>query len=66
MSYMPNEWFLVYLTIATIYGWLMYRMGRTAGIQMIVQELVNVGLVKSFDAMNEKIDDYYASKQEEN
>lgn len=42
----------------------MYRMGRNAGIQMLITEIVNVGIVKSFEAMQDKIDEHYAKKQE--
>jgi hypothetical protein len=61
---MPNEWFLVYLAIATVYGIVMYRMGRNAGFAMLIQELVNVGIVKSAEKLDEIIDAHYAAKEE--
>jgi hypothetical protein len=62
---MPNEWFLVYLTIATLYGYVMYKMGQTNGYFALVTVLIDAKIIKSHDAMQEQIQKYWDSKQED-
>lgn len=62
---MPNEWFLVYLAIATIYGYVMYNMGKTTGASALAFALIDAGIVKSQDDLGDRINAYYQSREED-
>lgn len=62
---MPNEWFLVYLAIATIYGYVMYQMGKTTGASALAFALIDSKIVNSADDMNQRINEFYESKEKE-
>lgn len=62
---MPNEWFFVYLLVATLYGYVMHKMGQTSGALALITVMVDSGIIKSQDSMNDKINEYYAAKEQE-
>lgn len=62
---MPNEWFFVYLSVTTIYGYVMYKMGQTSGASCFVNALIDSGIVKSADDLANRINAFYSSKEED-
>jgi len=62
---MPNEWFLVYLLIATLYGYVMYKMGQNNASLALTHALVDCDIIKSQEDMQEKIYAHYEKKEQE-